>query len=92
MVQVRREEEHPFSALRGYQPLVGREVAVYRSIREAIPIVDAAIWKLVRLCGGVQPVARDPAAQRELERFWNSVDTGWGQRGQRRLLPAGGPV
>ena len=31
VVQVRREEEHPFSALRGYQPLVGREVAVYRS-------------------------------------------------------------
>ena len=86
VVQVRREEEHPFSALRGYQPLVGREVAVYRSIREAVPIVDAAIWKLVRLCGGVQPVARDPAAQRELERFWNSVDTGWGQRGVQAFL------
>ena len=69
VVQLRREEGHPFSALNGYQPLVDREVTLYRSIREAVPIVDAAIWKLVRLCGGVQPVARDPAAQRELERF-----------------------
>ena len=86
VVQVRRDEGHPFSALNGYQPLVGREVTVYRSIREAVPIVDAAIWKLVRLCGGVQPVARDPAAQRELERFWNSVDTGWGQRGVQAFL------
>ena len=42
MVQVRREEGHPFSALNGYQPLAGREVALYRSIREAVPVVDAA--------------------------------------------------
>ena len=86
MVQMRREEGHPFSALNGYQPLAGREVALYRSIREAVPIVDAAIWKLTRLCGGVRPVAWDSAAQRELERFWNSVDTGWGQRGIQAFL------
>ena len=86
VVQVRREEGHPFSALNGYQPLVGREVELYRSIREAVPIVDAAVWKLVRLCGGVQPVPKDPAARDELERFWNCVETGWGQRGIHAFL------
>lgn len=86
VVQLRREESHPFSALEGYVPLHDGRAELYRSIREGVPIVDAAIWKLVRLCGGVKPVAQDRAAQRELERFWNGVDTGWGQRGVQSFL------
>ena len=81
VVQLRREETHPFSALDHYVPMRAGRVELYRSIREAVPIVDAAIWKLVRLCGGVGVKAADPAAQKGLERFWKTVDTGWGQRG-----------
>ena len=51
VVQLRREENHPFCALERYVPMSARQVELYRSIREAVPIVDAAIWKLVRLCG-----------------------------------------
>ena len=53
VVQVRREEGHPFGVLDQYVPLKTGEIALYRAIREGVPIVDAAIWKLVRLCGGV---------------------------------------
>ena len=86
VVQLRQEESHPFSALNAYVPMNHAQVALYRSIREAVPIVDAAIWKLVRLCGGVGVRAADPRAQRELERFWKTVDTGWGQRGIQSFL------
>ncbi len=86
VVQLRREESHPFSALEGYVPMSAGRLELYRSIREAVPIVDAAIWKLVRLCGGVGVRCADPAAQRGLERFWKTVDVGWGQRGVQAFL------
>ena len=86
VVQLRREESHPFSALNGYVPMSAGQAALYRSIREAVPIVDAAVWKLVRLCGGVGVRAADPAAQQDLERFWKTVDAGWGQRGIQSFL------
>ena len=86
VVQVRQGECHPFAMMEGYLPLQSGQVQLYRSIREAVPIVDAAIWKLVRLCGGVGVKSRDPAAQEKLERFWNNVDTGWGQRGVQSFL------
>ena len=37
----------------GYVPLGRGDLAVYRAIREAVPVVDAAVAKLVRLSGGV---------------------------------------
>lgn len=86
VVQVRQGGSHPFGMLEGYTPLQSGQVQLYRSIREAVPIVDAAIWKLVRLCGGVGIKSRDPAAQEGLGRFWKEVDTGWGQRGVQSFL------
>ena len=86
VVQLRREENHPFGALERYVPMSAGQMELYRSIREAVPIVDAAVWKLVRLCGGVGVKAADPTAQKGLERFWKTVDTGWGQRGVQAFL------
>ena len=86
MVQVREGGSHPFGVLDRYTPLGGGEVALYRAIREGVPIVDAAIWKLVRLCGGVTVRAVDPRARAGLERMWREVDTGWGQRGVQAFL------
>ena len=57
-VQVRERGGHPFAALRGYMPLGGADAALYRSVREAVPIVDAAIGKLVRLSGGYDAAGR----------------------------------
>ena len=52
-VQLREGGRHPFGVLDGYVPLSQGEMELYRSIREAVPIVDAALRKLVRLAGGV---------------------------------------
>ena len=85
-VQLRDGGRHPFRLLDGYVPLRSGEIALYRSIREAVPILDAAIWKLIRLSGGVQVRCRTEQAQAGLERFLRTVDTGRGQRGVQSFL------
>lgn len=85
-VQLRDAHHHPFAALDGYVPLRHGEIQLYRAIREAIPVVDAALAKLVRLCGGVQVECRDREAQAGLEQFLRSVPTGRGQRGIQSFL------
>ena len=85
-VQLRDVEHHPFGMLDRYVPLRRGELDLYRSIREAVPIVDAALLKLVRLCGGVIVRCPDPEGQRRLEQFLALVDTGRGQRGIQSFL------
>ena len=75
-VQVRERGGHPFAALRGYMPLGGADAALYRSVREAVPIVDAAIGKLVRLSGGFRVLCEDERAQEELGEFLRTVTCG----------------
>ena len=86
VVQVRRGEGQPFRVLDQYVPLHTGETALYRAIREGVPIVDAAIWKLTRLCGGVGVRCGNAKAQVGLEEFFRTVDTGWGQRGIQSFL------
>lgn len=85
-VQLRDWERHPFGVLDQYVPLRSGEITLYRSIREAVPILDAAIWKLVRLCGGMQVHCVDTRAQQGLNRFLATVDTGRGQQGIQSFL------
>ena len=85
LVQTRKGSGQPFRALEGYVPLGRGEIPMYRAIREAVPIVDAAIVKLVRLCGGVSVVCC-PEAQKGLNRFLETVPTGRGQAGIQSFL------
>ncbi len=84
--QLRDGGRHPFVQLDGYVPLGRGETRLYRAIREGVPVVDAAICKLVRLCGGVKAVCRDGRAQEGLDRFLRTVDVGRGQRGVQAFL------
>ena len=79
--QLRRAGDHPFGALRGFVPLGTGEERVYRELREAIPLLDAAIEKLVRLTGGFTVKCPDPAVQARLAAFLRSVPSGNGQIG-----------
>ena len=85
-VQLREGGRHPFGVLDGYVPLSQGEMELYRSIREAVPIVDAALRKLVRLAGGVKVSCRESAAQEGLDWFLQHVNTGRGQRGIQSFL------
>ena len=59
-----------------YQSLVGGEEALYRQLRESVPIIDAAIVKLVRLCGGFTVECFDSTAQLQIDSFLRSVKVG----------------
>ena len=78
-MQLREGGRHPFGVLDGYVPLSQGEMELYRSIREAVPIVDAALRKLVRLAGGVKVSCRESAAQEGLDWFLQHVNTGRGE-------------
>ena len=84
--QLRTNQQQPFRSLEGYVPLRSGESRLYRSIREGIPVVDAALLKLIRLTGGVQVACADQRAQAGLDRFLQQVQTGRGQRGLQSFL------
>ena len=79
--QLRNGNTHPFGALRGYVPLGTGEERIYRQMREAIPVLDAAVGKLVRLSGGFQVRCRNAQAQEKLNDFLRTVPCGRGQFG-----------
>ena len=78
--QIKRNDDPPFRLL-GYTPLQTGDKQLYRAIREAVPLVDACIYKIIRLCGGVSAQCEDPGADRELKLFLERVNVGRGQRG-----------
>ncbi len=79
--QLREGDVHPFGMLRGFVPLGTGEERIYRQMREAVPVLDAAVSKLIRLSGGFSVKCRDPKAQRALEEFLKTVPCGRGQVG-----------
>ena len=46
---------------------------LYEALRSAVPVIDAAFRKIVRLCGGFTVHADDPEAQAFLDRFCECV-------------------
>ena len=49
------------------------ENRLYRSLRESVPVIDAAIYKIVRLTGGFQVRCRDSRAQEAMDSFVKNV-------------------
>ena len=84
--QLRNGQGHPFGSLKSYIPLGGTEHRLYQSMREALPVLDAAISKLVRLTGGFS--VQSPEKQGELKEFLRTVPCGRGQRGIHSFLSA----
>ena len=88
VTQLRSGEVHPFGALRSFVPLGGREEQLYRQMREAIPVLDAAVGKLVRLSGGFTVECANGESQRKLDYFLKNVPCGRGQVGINSFLSA----
>ncbi len=75
-LQSPRSQSHPFGVLERYVPLGKSEFALYDAIREAVPLVDAAIGKITALTGGFRVECDNPALQRELDEFLENVPVG----------------
>ena len=78
-VQLRSGGRSTFGRLESYVPLLDGETALYREVREAVPVVDAAICKLIRLTGGVRVACGNERAEQGLQRFLCEVPVGRGQ-------------
>lgn len=73
------KKNHPFMSVSSYSPLQLPNTALYRSLREAVPIIDACILKLVRLLGCFKIESNNKKAERLISSFLETVNVG-GQR------------
>ena len=84
-VQTARQWE-PANELTRYLPLQTPEHRLYDAIREAVPIVDAAIDRIIRLTGGFTLRCTDRQNEARLRRFLAEVPAGACGRGIRDFL------
>lgn len=80
-VTTARALQHPFSALDRYSPLGDPELKLYESIREAIPVVDSAICKIVRLMGNFRIECEDSRLDKRVENYLKNIKVGPCQKG-----------
>ena len=64
-----------------YVPLAVPQMRLYYALREAVPVIDAAIFKIVRLTGGFRVECTDSAAQTAIDEFIESVPVGGNRQG-----------
>ena len=70
------KNSRPFGIIDGYVPLGASQYRLYYALREAVPLIDAAIFKIVRLTGGFKAECSDKRAQAALDDFISSVPVG----------------
>lgn len=66
-------KKHPFYDLNNYNPKIEAEYELYSLLREAVPIVDAAICKTVRLVGSFKIVCENKEVEKLLNSFISHV-------------------
>lgn len=84
-LQTGRREQEPF-ALASYDAQGTGEERLYGKPREAVPLIDAAIHKIVRLTGGFTVTCKSRGAERELQRFLEEVNVNGNQQGVQAFL------
>lgn len=72
---------NPFNAFNSYVPLNNSQHLLYASLREAIPIIDSAINKLVRLLGMFEVKTGNKRVDHELQNFLDNLKTGGNNTG-----------
>ena len=82
--QLRGGMQSPFGA--GLPAVPPGEAQLYRAMRQSLPVLDAAIGKLVRLSGGF--TVRSAQQQAALNAFLRTVPCGRGQTGIHSFLSA----
>ncbi len=78
----------PYGELMRFTPLCPAESRIYELLREAVPVIDAAILKLIRLTGGFTVACTDDYAQNLLDAFLTNVPVNGCQKGMESFLNA----
>ncbi len=77
---------HTFDLLSTYSPAMVCNPDLYKMLREAIPVIDTAIHKIVRLTGGFTVVANNGRNQAQLDAFLHSVNVGGTGKGIQQFI------
>lgn len=80
------KHSHPFSQISQYSPFSDVYMKLYAAIREAVPIIDAAILKTVRLIGGFNIVCEDKDVEYLINYFLSEVQVGSTGRGVESFI------
>ena len=64
---------HPFRILDNYETNHASQLKIYSALREAVPIIDAAISKIVRLTGEFRIECDNEIAEKKLNKFVSGV-------------------
>lgn len=73
--------KNPFNLLDNYMPLSNTQTRLYKELREAVPILDAAIFKIIRLTGDFDIVCNNENNTRVINDFLKNVNVGGNQHG-----------
>lgn len=85
-VQTGAAEHHPFRELCSYSGASSAQHALYKALREAVPVIDSAIYKIVRLAGGFKVTTGQAHIDRQLADFLTNVNVGGCQTGMESYL------
>lgn len=64
---------HPFSVIENYSPRSEFEMKLYSTLKEAVPVIDAAISKIVRLVGDFKISCEDKEIEYEINKFMSNI-------------------
>lgn len=79
-VQTSSASRHPYYSLSSYMPLNGKS-RVYAQVRQAVPIIDAAVNKIIRLTDGFRFETGDEMLDIRMNDYFNNINVGGNQRG-----------
>lgn len=83
-----RPSAEPLWELERRQPLAGAEQRLYAAVRESVPLVAAALEKIVRLTGSFQVEPQEGKAKLGLQQFLRQVRVNASQQGIESFLSA----
>ncbi len=77
---------HPYSELYHTGLVTQQEHRLYRTLREAVPVIDAAIGKIVRLVGKFEVKCERKSVEDKLKKFLSNVRSDAGGKGIEQFL------
>lgn len=79
-VQTSSSSRHPYYQLATYMPM-NSNTRVFSQLREAVPIIDAALNKIVRLAEGFHFETGNEIVDRQINEYFDQINVGGNQQG-----------
>lgn len=77
---------HPFDIIERYKPLSTPEIKLYKALREAVPIIDAAISKIIRLTGKFHINCENEEIEYKINKFISQIKVNSCERGANHFI------